>query len=119
MGGAVLIAAGGTGGPLSPGIAVADEMRRRAPARPLVFVGTRRGLESRLVPRAGDPLELLPLLPPNAVGVLRLLLGLLALPWGLARAAAPPRRPRPRAVLGRGGHRGGPRLLVAAPPRGR
>src|SRR5882762_5308430 len=100
MAGAVLIAAGGTGGHLFPGIAVADELRRRAPSRPLVFVGTRRGLESRLVPRAGYPLELLPILPLNAVGVLRLFLGLLALPWGLARAAALLHRLRPEAVLG-------------------
>src|SRR5258706_5602516 len=114
MAGAVLIAAGGTGGHLFPGIAVADEMRRRDPARPLVFVGTRRGLESRLVPRAGYPLELLPILPLNAVGVLRLLLGLLALPWGLARAAALLRRLRPEAVLGVGGYAGGPVVLVAA-----
>ncbi len=114
MAGAVLIAAGGTGGHLFPGIAVADELRRRDPARPLVFVGTRRGLESRLVPRAGYPLELLPILPLNAVGVLRLLLGLLALPWGLARAAALLRRLRPEAVLGVGGYAGGPVVLVAA-----
>jgi UDP-N-acetylglucosamine--N-acetylmuramyl-(pentapeptide) pyrophosphoryl-undecaprenol N-acetylglucosamine transferase len=114
MAGAVLIAAGGTGGHLFPGIAVADELRRRDPFRPLVFVGTRRGLESRLVPRAGYPLELLPILPLNAVGPLRLLKGLLALPWGLARAVALLRRLRPEAVLGVGGYAGGPVVLVAA-----
>jgi UDP-N-acetylglucosamine--N-acetylmuramyl-(pentapeptide) pyrophosphoryl-undecaprenol N-acetylglucosamine transferase len=114
MAGTVLIAAGGTGGHLFPGIAVADELRRRDPLRPLVFVGTRRGLESRLVPRAGYPLELLPILPLNAVGVLRLLKGLLALPWGLARAVALVRRLRPAAVLGVGGYAGGPVVLVAA-----
>ena len=87
----ILIAAGGTGGHLFPGIAVADELRRRDPATRVVFVGTPRGLESRLVPRAGYELELLPILPLNGVGAARTLRGLLALP-----ARPPPRRgPRP------------------------
>jgi UDP-N-acetylglucosamine--N-acetylmuramyl-(pentapeptide) pyrophosphoryl-undecaprenol N-acetylglucosamine transferase len=110
----VLVAAGGTGGHLFPGLAVADELRRRDPALRVVFVGTPRGLEGRLVPRAGYPLVLLPILPLNGVGLARLLRGLLALPWALARAAALLRRERPRAVLGVGGYAGGPLCLVAA-----
>ncbi len=47
----VLIAAGGTGGHIFPGVAVAQELLRRDPAQRVVFVGTRRGLETRLVPR--------------------------------------------------------------------
>lgn len=114
MAGAVLIAAGGTGGHLFPGIAVADELVRRDAARRVVFVGTPLGLETRLVPRAGYRLELLPILPLNAVGLLRAARGLLALPRGLARAAALLRRLRPEAVLGVGGYAGGPVVLVAA-----
>src|SRR5262249_13635503 len=110
----ILIAAGGTGGHLFPGIAVADELRRRDPALRVVFVGTPRGLESRRVPRAGSELELLPILPLNSVGLRRLVLGLLALPWGLLRAAALVLRARPEAVLGIGGYAGGPLVLVAA-----
>ena len=79
----VLVAAGGTGGHLFPGIAVADELVRRDPQTRVVFAGTPKGLESRLVPRAGYALELLPILPLNGVGVLRMLKGLVALPWGL------------------------------------
>ena len=55
----VLIAAGGTGGHLFPGIAVADELVRRDAATRVVFAGTPKGLESRLVPKAGYALELL------------------------------------------------------------
>src|SRR6266581_2234221 len=110
----VLIAAGGTGGHLFPGLAVADELRRREGSRRIIFAGTARGLESRLVPRAGYPLELLPILPLNAVGFLRMLRGLFALPGGLLRAAALVRRLRPEAVLGVGGYAGGPVVLVAA-----
>lgn len=109
-----LIAAGGTGGHLFPGIAVADELRRRDPGCGVVFVGTPRGLESRLVPRAGYELELLPILPLNGVGLVGALRGLLALPAALVRAAALVRRRRPAAVLGIGGYAGGPVALVAS-----
>ena len=112
--GTILIAAGGTGGHLFPGIAVADELLRRDPGARVVFVGTPRGLESRIVPRAGYALELLPILPLKGVGGARALRGLLALPRALLRAAALLRRESPRAVLGVGGYAGGPLVLVAA-----
>jgi UDP-N-acetylglucosamine--N-acetylmuramyl-(pentapeptide) pyrophosphoryl-undecaprenol N-acetylglucosamine transferase len=110
----VLIAAGGTGGHLFPGIAVADELRARDPETRVVFVGTPRGLESRLVPKAGYELELLPILPLNGVGLVRMLQGLLALPWAMLKAVALVRRLRPAAVLGVGGYAGGPTVLAAA-----
>jgi len=110
----VLIAAGGTGGHLFPGIAVADEVVRRDASIRVVFAGTKRGLEQRLVPRAGYALELLPVLPLNGVGLARLVLGLLALPWGMLRAGALVLRLRPAAVLGIGGYAGGPVTLLAA-----
>ena len=83
----ILIGAGGTGGHIFPGIAVADELVRRDAATRVVFAGTPRGLETRLVPKAGYALELLPILPLNGVGLLRTLGGLLALPWGLLKSA--------------------------------
>src|SRR5262245_15518418 len=115
MGGrTMLVAAGGTGGHLFPGIAVADELRRRDPGLRVVFAGTPRGLESRLVPRAGYELQLLPILPLNGVGTWRLLQGLAALPRGLFLAARLVARLRPEAVLGVGGYAGGPVVLAAA-----
>jgi UDP-N-acetylglucosamine--N-acetylmuramyl-(pentapeptide) pyrophosphoryl-undecaprenol N-acetylglucosamine transferase len=110
----VLIAAGGTGGHLFPGIAVADELVRRDGTTRVVFAGTPKGLESRLVPKAGYALELLPILPLNGVGLRRALAGLLALPWGLLRAAGLVLRAKPAAVLGIGGYAGGPVTLLAA-----
>jgi UDP-N-acetylglucosamine--N-acetylmuramyl-(pentapeptide) pyrophosphoryl-undecaprenol N-acetylglucosamine transferase len=110
----ILIAAGGTGGHLFPGVAVADELKARDPETRVVFVGTPRGLESRLVPRAGYELVLLPILPLNGVGLLRMLKGLLALPWAMLKAVQLVRRLRPAAVLGVGGYAGGPVVLVAA-----
>ena len=110
----ILVAAGGTGGHLFPGIAVADELRRRRPDTRVVFVGTARGLETRLVPRAGYELELLPILPLMGVGLARTIKGLLALPRAFWKALLLLRRHRPRAVLGIGGYAGGPLVLVAS-----
>jgi UDP-N-acetylglucosamine--N-acetylmuramyl-(pentapeptide) pyrophosphoryl-undecaprenol N-acetylglucosamine transferase len=114
MASTILIAAGGTGGHLFPGIAVADELRRRDPALRIVFAGTARGLESRLVPQAGYSLTLLPIFPLNGIGLRRAALGLLVLPFGLLRAALLVLRLRPQAVLGVGGYAGGPVVLVAS-----
>jgi len=70
--------------------------------------------QSRLVPRAGYELVLLPILPLNRVGAVQTIKGLLALPRALFRAVALVRRVRPAAVLGVGGYAGGPVVLVAA-----
>jgi UDP-N-acetylglucosamine--N-acetylmuramyl-(pentapeptide) pyrophosphoryl-undecaprenol N-acetylglucosamine transferase len=110
----ILVAAGGTGGHLFPGIAVADELARRDRTTRVVFAGTPRGLESRLVPAAGYALEQLPILPLNGVGLARMLIGLLVLPWGMLKAALLVLRLRPVAVLGIGGYAGGPVTLLAA-----
>ena len=54
-----MIAGGGTGGHLYPGIAVAREIVRRAAGRVVTFAGTARGIEARVVPREGFTLDLL------------------------------------------------------------
>ncbi|MCC6346273.1 MAG: glycosyltransferase, partial [Nitrospirales bacterium] len=53
----VIIAGGGTGGHLFPGIATAEELRERGVAREIVFVGTEHGIEARVIPREGYPLR--------------------------------------------------------------
>ena len=55
----IVIAGGGTGGHLYPGIAVARELRRRLPEVAVSFAGTARGIESRVVPREGFELDVL------------------------------------------------------------
>ena len=55
-----MIAGGGTGGHLFPGIAVAEAARRRDPMTAILFVGSARGIEARVVPTSGFDLELLP-----------------------------------------------------------
>src|SRR5258708_47708 len=110
----ILIAAGGTGGHLFPGVAVAEDLKARDPETRVVLVGTPRGLESRLVPKAGYELEMLPILPLNGVGLVRMVKGVLALPWAMVKAVQLVRRLRPEAVLGVGGYAGGRIVLVAA-----
>lgn len=53
-----LLAAGGTGGHVIPALVVARELVARDPDCGVLFVGTRKGVENRLVPQAGFPLEL-------------------------------------------------------------
>ena len=59
----IMVAGGGTGGHLFPGLAVVDELRRRLPEIEVRFVGTARGIESRILPRRGEALELLHVTP--------------------------------------------------------
>lgn len=80
-----VIAAGGTGGHIFPGLALADALRRARPDLGITFVGTRRGLEKTLIPNAGYPLELVDMVP--FAGRTRYLL-----PVALARAAWQARR---------------------------
>src|SRR2546423_13501517 len=110
----VLIAAGGTGGHIYPGIAVAKELMRRDPASVVRFVGTARGLETRLVPRAGFELSLIESAGLKNVGAAGKLKGLLVLPKSLLAARRLIREFRPDAVVGAGGYVSGPVLLVAA-----
>jgi UDP-N-acetylglucosamine--N-acetylmuramyl-(pentapeptide) pyrophosphoryl-undecaprenol N-acetylglucosamine transferase len=84
----VVIAAGGTGGHIYPGLALADALRRLRPDVRVTFVGTRRGLEGTIVPGAGYPLELVDMIPfTPTLGARRFLL-----PVALVRAAAQARR---------------------------
>ena len=71
----VIIAGGGTGGHLYPGIAIAEEITRR-PGGEVLFVGTARGLEAKLVPAAGFPLETLEVSGLKRTGVAGLVRGL-------------------------------------------
>jgi UDP-N-acetylglucosamine--N-acetylmuramyl-(pentapeptide) pyrophosphoryl-undecaprenol N-acetylglucosamine transferase len=110
----VLIAGGGTGGHLYPGIAVAEELRRRDGTTAVSFVGTARGLESRVVPALGYPLDLIRSagLKGKAIGALAR--GLALLPLSAVDAWQVLSRRRPDVVVGVGGYSSGPVLLLAA-----
>jgi UDP-N-acetylglucosamine--N-acetylmuramyl-(pentapeptide) pyrophosphoryl-undecaprenol N-acetylglucosamine transferase len=109
----VLIAGGGTGGHLFPGIAIADEIRRRG-ENPILFVGTQRGIESRVVPAAGYDLELLNISGLKRTGLWKTLQGLGRLPLAFLKSILLLRRFHPDVVVGVGGYASGPLLLTAA-----
>jgi UDP-N-acetylglucosamine--N-acetylmuramyl-(pentapeptide) pyrophosphoryl-undecaprenol N-acetylglucosamine transferase len=106
-----LIAAGGTGGHVIPGLQIARELRRRG--HDCRFAGTARGLESRLVPKEGFELELLPVGALNRVSIRRQLETMLMLPQALWQAGRLVDGYRPAAVLSLGGYAAGP-VLVAS-----
>ncbi len=109
----LLIAGGGTGGHLFPGIALAEELTTSNKTNEVVFVGTARGIEAREVPRAGFPLEFIEVTGLKGKGPLQLLKGLLRLPLALVQSYRILRRQRPDVTLGVGGYASGPVLLVA------
>jgi UDP-N-acetylglucosamine--N-acetylmuramyl-(pentapeptide) pyrophosphoryl-undecaprenol N-acetylglucosamine transferase len=109
----VLIAGGGTGGHLYPGIALAEEITA-TPGGEVLFVGTARGLETKLVPEAGFPLELMEVSGLKRTGVKGLARGLARLPSAFARSREVLRRFRPDLVVGVGGYASGPLVFVAA-----
>jgi UDP-N-acetylglucosamine--N-acetylmuramyl-(pentapeptide) pyrophosphoryl-undecaprenol N-acetylglucosamine transferase len=110
----VLIAAGGTGGHIYPGIAVANEVMRRDAKSEVEFVGTARGLETRLVPKAGFKLSLIESAGLKNVGLAARLRGLLVLPKSFFAARRVIREFKPDVVVGAGGYVSGPVLLMAA-----
>jgi len=99
-----VIAAGGTGGHIFPGIAIAREIRARRPAAPILFVGTRHGLESRLVGDAGFPLELVSASGFAGKRPAAKLAALGELPAGFFQARRLLQNRRARAVAGVGGY---------------
>lgn len=110
----ILLAGGGTGGHLFPGLAVADELRRREPATTIVFAGTERGIEATAVPRAGYELRLLRVAPIKGRSLGDRLRGVAALPAAGVAALGIVRALRPALVLGVGGYASGPVVLAAA-----
>jgi UDP-N-acetylglucosamine--N-acetylmuramyl-(pentapeptide) pyrophosphoryl-undecaprenol N-acetylglucosamine transferase len=110
----VLIAAGGTGGHIYPGIAVAKEIMRRDPGSIVRFVGTARGLENRLVPQAGFELSLIESAGLVNMGLRQRLRGLLVLPKSLVAARRLLTSFAPEVVVGAGGYVSGPVMLMAS-----
>jgi UDP-N-acetylglucosamine--N-acetylmuramyl-(pentapeptide) pyrophosphoryl-undecaprenol N-acetylglucosamine transferase len=109
----MLIAGGGTGGHLFPGIALAEEVTTRHPDNRVLFVGTTRGLEARVVPAAGFPLETIEVRGLKGMGLLRSLQALLLLPLSFLASWRIVGRFRPDVVVGVGGYASGPVVLAA------
>src|SRR3989454_12551675 len=116
----LLIAGGGTGGHVFPAIAIAKEWLSRGGGREVVLVGTQRGLEMKLVPQAGLPLETLRVAGLKGKRGAMLLKNLAMLAPAMRDAANVLRRHKPVAAFGVGGYAAGrePPLQRSLPPPG-
>ena len=108
----VVIAAGGTGGHIYPALAIADGLTAAFNAE-ILFVGTPRGLESRLVPQAGYQLTLIQVGQFNHVSLRTRLRTLFDLPLSLVHCRRLLRDFRPHVVVGVGGYASGPAMAAA------
>jgi len=109
----LIIAGGGTGGHIYPGVAIAEEIRRRCPDAQIAFIGTARGLENKILPPLGYPLELVTATRLKGGTVAQKMLGLLRLPRAIWQSWRIIRRYRPQVVVGVGGYASGPALIAA------
>jgi len=107
----ILLMAGGTGGHVYPALAVARALQ--ANSRDVVWLGTHRGLESRVVPEAGIDIEWISVKGLRRKGVLALIIAPFQLGWALLQSLAVIVRRRPAAVLGMGGFASGPGGVAA------
>jgi UDP-N-acetylglucosamine--N-acetylmuramyl-(pentapeptide) pyrophosphoryl-undecaprenol N-acetylglucosamine transferase len=110
----VLIAGGGTGGHVYPGLAVAQELRRRRPDATVTFVGTARGLEATIVPREGFALDVIRSAGLKGKSLVARSRGVGLLPVSARDAWRVISKRRPAIVIGVGGYSAGPVVLLAA-----
>ena len=108
----VMIAGGGTGGHVIPALAIAGALKS-AYAAEVCFIGTARGMETRLVPQAGYALELIDVGQLNRVSLATQLKTLVALPRGILYCLSLLRRWQPQVMIGVGGYASGPAMLAA------
>ena len=110
----IVIAGGGTGGHLYPGLAVARAIKARVPDATVTFVGTSAGIEARVIPREQLPLALIRSAGLKGKSVASVLRGVALLPlsaWDAWRALS---RLKPSVVVGVGGYSSGPVVMLAA-----
>ncbi len=108
----VIVAGGGTGGHVIPALAIAQELRSGYDAQ-VLFVGTPRGIEARLVPADGFELRLIEVGALNRVDFATRLKTFLELPRAMIASARIVREFRPDVMIGVGGYASGPAMLVA------
>ena len=110
----VVVAGGGTGGHLYPGIAVARELQAQQPGTTVSFAGTARGIESRVVPREGFELDVIRSAGLKGKSLGTRLRGAALLPLSALDAWRLVSRRKPDLVIGVGGYSSGPVVATAA-----
>jgi UDP-N-acetylglucosamine--N-acetylmuramyl-(pentapeptide) pyrophosphoryl-undecaprenol N-acetylglucosamine transferase len=107
-----ILAGGGTGGHVIPALAIAQELTKQFGAE-ILFIGTARGIENRLVPAAGFPLQLVEVGALKNVSLARRVKTLFDLPRAIMTASKMIRDFVPDVVIGVGGYASGPAMLAA------
>jgi UDP-N-acetylglucosamine--N-acetylmuramyl-(pentapeptide) pyrophosphoryl-undecaprenol N-acetylglucosamine transferase len=108
----IIIAGGGTGGHIIPALAIAQQLKKQFNAE-VLFIGTARGIETRLVPQAGFPLELIKVGALNKVSLMTRLKTLFGLPLAIAASSRLLTEFDPEVVIGVGGYASGPAMVAA------
>ncbi len=108
----VLFAGGGTGGHVFMSVALAEELRRKAPTVEVLFVGTKRGLEARLVKPLGFRLETIEVAALNQVGFRKMVSSLIGIPFAIWSGGLIVHEFRPNIIVGVGGYSSGPVVLA-------
>lgn len=109
----VLIAGGGTGGHLYPGVALAEEITTRQKGNHVLFVGTTRGIEARVVPDLGYPIQYIDVVGLKGKGLFGLLRGLFQVPVAFVQSLKILNEFKPEVAVGVGGYASGPMILAA------
>lgn len=108
----IVIAGGGTGGHLYPGIAIAREVLKE-PGNEALFVGTEQGIEARVLPREGLPARYITVGKLKGMKLSTIVKTMFTLPLGVLQAFRLLRETKPDVVLGVGGYASGPVALAA------
>ena len=108
----IIIAGGGTGGHLFPGIAVGNEFKNRRPDSDILFVTAGKEIESRILDKAGFRQESLSVEGIKGKGIVKSLVSLFKLPLGLLQSIGILKRFSPEVILGVGGYSSGPLCLA-------
>jgi len=109
----IILAGGGTGGHLFPGVAIAEEFLKREPANRVLFIGTERGLERRVLGKMGYDLRTIDIVGIRGTGLFRQICGVGKIPVSMAQSYAIVRDFDPHMVIGVGGYASGPAVITA------
>lgn len=109
----IIIAGGGTGGHLFPALATARAVMAEAPDSAVLFVGTRAGIEARIIPETEFPIRFIKARGLRGTGLLNRIRGTFELPWAVVQSISAIRGFSPHVVLGVGGYASGPTVLAA------
>jgi UDP-N-acetylglucosamine--N-acetylmuramyl-(pentapeptide) pyrophosphoryl-undecaprenol N-acetylglucosamine transferase len=108
----IVIAGGGTGGHVIPALAIAQQLKKQFTAE-VLFIGTARGIETRLVPQAGFPLELIQVGALKNVSLMTRAKTMFDLPRAIAASSRMLSDFDPEVVIGVGGYASGPAMVAA------